>query len=239
MDKNEINIIIERVLKDNNIIPTQDIFDKLNKYYHYLIQYNSNVNLTAITEYSDVYIKHFADCIAFSHLYKLDATVCDIGTGAGFPGVVLKIIRPDLKVTLVDSLNKRVVFLEQLIKLLGLKDIQCLHYRAEDIDFKNRYLNKFDYVVARAVAQMPTLTEYCLPYVKVGGQFIAYKSSDTNNEVELAENCIHTLGGSNKGCKFYQLTQDLNRKVIVIAKIKESDKKYPRGQNKPRLSPIL
>lgn len=239
MDKQEVFDLIKRVLIDNNIEPSEDIFTKLDIYYNFLIEYNKSVNLTALTTFEDVYVKHFADCIAFSNIYKHGASLCDIGTGAGFPGIIIKIIRPDIKVTLVDSLNKRIVFLEALINKLALNDIYCLHYRAEDLEFKNKFLNKFDYVVARAVAAMPTLTEYCLPYVKTGGQFIAYKSNDIDIECNSAKKCINILGGKLFEIMNYKLTDEINRSAIVINKTTKTDFKYPRGLNKPRLNPII
>lgn len=229
--------LIKKELILNDIEPTEEIFDKFEKYYNYLIEYNNNVNLTAITDKNEVYIKHFLDCIKYSKIYKQNASLCDIGTGAGFPGVVLKIIRPDLIITLVDSLNKRVVFLNNLISKLGLDDITTLHYRAEDIEFKNKYLNSFNYVVARAVAEMPTLTEYCLPFVKNGGNFIAYKGNNGQNEAILAKKCIKLLGGTVENIYNYNIL-DNERTLVVINKVHITDIKYPRGQNKPRLSPI-
>ena len=238
MDKNDAVDILCKVLKDNHIEPSDDMLNKFETYYGFLVYYNKKVNLTAITDYSAVYVKHFADSAAFSSAFKTGASVCDIGTGAGFPGVVLKIIRPDLKLTLVDSLNKRVVFLDELTKKLNLKDVKCLHYRAEDLDFKEKYLNSFDYVVARAVAGLPTLTEYCLPYVKIGGQFIAYKSNDVEVEIAESNKCIMQLGGIINRFEKYHIDDNIIRTAIIIDKCKNTDKKYPRGQNKPRTNPL-
>lgn len=233
----EIANLIDKELVANDIKPTEEIYDKFKKYYEYLVEYNKNVNLTAITDKNEVYIKHFLDCIKYAKIYKNNATLCDIGTGAGFPGVVLKIIRPDLNITLVDSLNKRIVFLNNLITLLDLNNITTLHYRAEDIEFKNKYLNSFDYVVARAVAEMTTLTEYCLPYVKKEGNFIAYKGNNGKNEVKVAEKCIEKLGGKLVDLINYSYL-DNERTIIIVNKIADTDKKYPRDQNKPRTAPI-
>ena len=231
--------IFKNVLEQNNIEFTVDIKNKLDVYYKMLIEYNEKINLTAITDYSEVFIKHFTDSALFCAHYKSNASLCDIGTGAGFPGLLLKIIRPDLKVTLVDSLNKRILFLNDVIKNLELNDINCLHFRAEDLEFKSKYLNSFDYVVARAVAQMPTLTEYCLPYVKVGGQFIAYKSDNIAEELKLANKCISSLGGKLNNVAEISLTSDIIRKFIIIDKVNLTDKKYPRDMNKPRLKPLI
>lgn len=230
--------IISEVLKQNNIEPTQEIFEKLEKYYSFLIEYNKNVNLTAIVEKEDVFLKHFADSMQGVSNYKTGSTVCDIGTGAGFPGVVLKIIRPDLDITLVDSLNKRIVFLNQLIELLGLNGIRAIHTRVEDVDFKNKYLNSFDYVVARAVAKLNTLAEYCLPFVCAGGYFVAYKSLDIEDEICTSKKAIKTLGGSFVDIKQYKLTDDIIRNLVCVKKEIKTSNLYPRDKNKPRTAPI-
>ena len=231
--------ILKKILECNNIEYNDDIKYKLDIYFNMLIEYNEMFNLTAITDYDEVYIKHYADSAINCAYYKYNASLCDIGTGAGFPGLLLKIIRPDLNITLVDSLNKRISFLEKVIDKLKLTNVQCLHYRAEDIDFKTKYLNSFDYVVARAVAQMPTLVEYCLPYVKVGGQFIAYKGNNITEELSLANKSINILGGSLNSVLRFELVPDTERNLIIINKIKASDIKYPRNQNKPRLKPLI
>ena len=237
--ENSSKRLIENILISNSIEPSDEIFNKLNIYYEFLVESNEKFNLTSITNIDDVYVKHFADCMLGVSFYMHNATVCDIGTGAGFPGVVLKIIRPDLKITLVDSLNKRIGFLNELIKKLKLNDITAIHARAEDKSFKDKYLNTFDYVVARAVASLPTLTEYCLPFVRIGGKFIAYKSENIENEVNNAQQCIKILGGSAIKMHRIALTDDINRNLLIVDKIKTTSEKYPRGQNKPRLNPLI
>ena len=238
MDKDEVINRLKDVLIKNEVEPTDEMLNNFQLYYEFLIEYNKNVNLTAITSFEDVYIKHFVDSLANCKMYKKNATVCDIGTGAGFPGLVLKIARPDLEVYLVDSLNKRIVFLEKLIIALKNNNARCLHFRAEDVEFKERYLNTFDYVISRAVASMPTLTEYCLPFVKIGGEYIAYKSNDCENELVAAKNCIKMLGGKLVNIDIVNIDNNLIRNIVHIIKIQDTSSKYPRGQNKPRLSPI-
>lgn len=238
MNENEAISILKNALIENNIEPIDEIMDKYYKYYEYLIEYNKNVNLTAITSFEDVYIKHFVDSIANCKMYKANAKVCDIGTGAGFPGLALKIARPDLEIYLVDSLNKRITFLNDITEALSINKVHCLHYRAEDAQFKNKFLNSFDYVISRAVANMTTLTEYCLPYVKIGGEFIAYKSNNEETELNEATKCINILGGGSINIINVNITAELTRKLICIKKTKNTSSKYPRGQNKPRLSPI-
>lgn len=239
MNDNEVKKLITNILIENNIEPTEDIFSKLETYYNMLVEYNSHTNLTTITKKTDVYLKHFADSLLGINIYDKNSTVCDIGTGAGFPGLVLKIARPDLEIYLVDSLNKRIAFLKNVIKALNLTNIYALHYRAEDIEFKKKYLNSFDYVIARAVASMETLTEYCLPYVKTGGRFIAYKSQNADSELELAKKCIETLGGKYYSTMQTLLNNEYMRKLIIIKKLSKTSDKYPRDKNKPRTNPII
>lgn len=230
--------VLIKVLKENNIIPTDEMLSQFERYYEMLIEYNSMFNLTSIIQKEDVYLKHFADSLLGVKEYKFGATLCDIGTGAGFPGIVIKIARPDLCIVLVDSLNKRVNFLNNIINALNLDNIIALHFRAEDKEFKKKYLNTFDYVVARAVANLNTLTEYCLPYVKVSGTFIAYKSDNITDEIDQALNCICVLGGNNLRSKYYDLTETIRRQLIFIDKVHNTDLKYPRDKNKPRTNPI-
>ena len=242
MEEIEILEKVQNNLKEycnfHNIIINNEILNKLDKYYHLLIEWNEKINLTAITKIEDVYVKHFADSVASIPLLKENSSVCDIGTGAGFPGLVLAIFRPDLKVTLVDSLNKRINFLNLVCDCLKLKNVTTLHYRAEDIDFKEGFLNSFDYVVSRAVASLNTLVEYCLPYVKVNGQFIAYKTENASDEVKASQNAIRILGGNNKVSYHpYQLI-DSSRVLVIINKTSPTNNKYPRNQNKPRLKPL-
>ena len=234
--KNE-NILCD-VLNGLNINPTKQMLEQLYIYFEYLIEYNNNVNLTTITDMEDVYLIHFADSMLGAKYIKTGASVCDIGTGAGFPGVVLKIIRPDIKLVLVDSLNKRVEFLKNLLNKLKIYDVQVFHNRAEDIDFKNMFLNSFDCVVSRAVAKLNTLCEYCLPYVKPNGCFIAYKSANIKEELNEARNCINILGGEFKKTEKAFLNATIERNFVIVAKKNNTSSKFPRGQNKPRMKPL-
>jgi len=216
---------------------TNDMVEQFEYYYDKLVTYNEKVNLTAITEKEDVYIKHFLDSIISAPFLKENAKVCDIGAGAGFPSLPLKIVRPDLNVVMVDSLNKRIVFLEELIKELNLKNIKAVHNRAEDFAINNK--EKFDVVVARAVASLNTLCEYCLPLIKVGGYFYAYKSGDILDELNNATNAISVLGG-----KLYEVKQlllpntSIARSLIIVVKHKKTPSQYPRTKNKPKLQPL-
>ena len=227
----------------------QSLFDKykieyneeqlkqMQTFYEYVIEENKKFNLTAITEKNDFAIKHLLDCVLPAHLLPLGASVIDIGAGAGFPSIPLKIIRPDLKMTMLDSLNKRVNFLNNAVALLGLKEISAIHSRAEDYALKNREV--FDIAIARAVASLNTLSEYCLPFVKVGGAFVALKGSNYETEIEESKKAITILGGQLKDVqKVYIEEIESQRANLVIKKIKQTPSKYPRGKNLPRLKPL-
>lgn len=235
-------IVCEEILKNACVCSGVELTEKMSQqfetYFQTLIEWNEKINLTAITEKKEVYTKHFADCVYGAKHLKANATLCDIGTGAGFPAVVLKIIRPDLKVTLVDALDKRVKFLNELISRLGLTEIETYHFRAEDKAFKDKFLNTFDYVTARAVANMSTLTEYCLPFVKIAGSFLAYKGSKAEEELDSAKNAIAILGGKVRKIHTYQLDSETIRFIVEIEKIKQTSDKYPRDKNKPKLKPL-
>ena len=235
----DYNKFLIDVLEKNKIIANENMLSQFEQYYKLLVEYNNKINLTSITEKEEVYVKHFADSLLGANEYRFGATICDIGTGAGFPGLALKIARPDLNVVLVDSLNKRITFLQKVIEALQLTNITTIHSRAEDKDFKNKYINSFDYVCARAVAVLPTLTEYCLPFVKIGGLFVAYKSINVDKEIQNAKLCINLLGGRINSIKVFKLDDNTDRTVIYIEKMRETDIKYPRDKNKPRLDPIL
>lgn len=206
-------------------------------YYKYLVEVNKNLNLTAITEEEDVIYKHFLDSVLPHKLFKQNAKVIDIGTGAGFPGIPLKILRPDLDVTLLDSLQKRVNFLNQTIQLLNLKNITAVHDRAENYVKKTR--ETFDVATSRAVAKVNTLSEYMLPYVKIGGIAIMYKSLKTNEEINEGQNAISTLGGKIERIEEINVKEiDATRSFVVVKKNSLTPKTYPRGKNLPKTKPI-
>lgn len=206
-------------------------------YYKYLIEENEKYNLTAITEENEVIFKHFLDSVLAVKNITKNAKIIDIGSGAGFPAIPLKIVRPDLTIYMVDSLNKRVNFLNELIKKLNLDNTFAIHSRAEDFIKNNR--EKFDFAVARAVAPLNILLEYLIPYVKVGGKLLIYKSQKLDEELETAQNALKILCGNvDKVENFFIEEYNLERKILVINKYKPTPAKYPRSQNKPKLKPL-
>lgn len=211
------------------------LFDR---YFNELIDYNQKINLTAIIEKEEVYIKHFYDSCLASGLIKYNAKVVDIGTGAGFPGVPLKIVRKDIDLHLVDSLNKRITFLNHLSQILNLK-YSTYHSRAEEFCSNIKYRETFDICVSRAVAKLNTLAEYCLPLVRVGGSFIAYKGGEVEEEINESLKAIKILGGEIKEIKKFNLPNNMgSRTLIIIKKNKNTPQKYPRNKNLPKTNPL-
>lgn len=219
-------------------IITDKQFDLFETYFKELVSYNEKVNLTAITEKEDVYIKHFYDSCLGCEFVPTNAKVVDVGTGAGFPGVPIKIARDDIELTLVDSLNKRIVFLNELKQKLNI-DYLTFHARAEDFCSNASNRESFDICVSRAVAKLNTLAEYCLPLVKIGGRFIAYKSGEIEAELEESAKAINILGGQVEQIKKIDLPNNKgSRTLIIIKKIKNTSKIYPRNKNLPKTKPI-
>ena len=208
-------------------------------YYDMLIDRNKVMNLTAITEFDEVMDKHFLDSVYLFRSIKLEADykLIDIGTGAGFPGIPLKIVFPELKITLLDSLNKRVGFLNDVIDELNLNDIEAIHGRAEDIARDKTYRASYDIAVSRAVANLSTLSEYCLPFVKIGGKFVSYKSGDCADEVDNAKAAIHLLGGKINKIDEFSYSNN-SRSFIVIDKVMNTSNKYPRKAGMPNKRPL-
>lgn len=228
------------ILAGNGIECSDQQAQSLVRYYEMLIEKNKVMNLTAITDFEEVAVKHFADSLALKKVKVLSTEkVLDLGTGAGFPGIPLKIMYPDIEITLLDSLNKRLIFLDEVIGQLQLKGIRTVHGRAEELARKKEYREQYDVVVSRAVANLSTLVEYCLPYTKVGGCFISYKGAKARDEVKAAEKAITLLGGRDSETKEFVLENtDFERALIKIEKVKATPDKYPRAGGKPSSSPL-
>ena len=210
-------------------------------FYEYLVEKNKVMNLTGITEFQEVLVKHFLDslaCVKAVDMKKV-TTVMDIGTGAGFPGVPLKIAFPHLEACLLDSLKKRVNFLEETFALLKLQNITAIHGRAEEFAKNKSYRETYDLCVSRAVSNLATLSEYCLPYVKVGGKFISYKSGTVQEEAEQAEKAVRILGGKIQDVVYFNLPDsEIQRSLVVIEKINPTPGKYPRKAGTPLKEPL-
>ena len=209
---------------------------KFGIYFDALTEWNEKINLTAITGKEEVFVKHFEDSLYGEQYIARDSSLCDVGTGAGFPGVPLKIARNDIRLTLMDSLNKRITFLRDLTARLGV-GAECVHTRAEDAA-RGKYRESFDVVTARAVARLNTLAEYCLPLVKVGGVFLAYKTADAD-ELKEGARALKILGGQVEKTDVFTLSNGDSRSIIVIRKVSVTPAKYPRGKGKERSAPIV
>ena len=237
--------LFEKGLEELSISLSQEQKRQFVTYYEYLIEKNKVMNLTAITEYEEVIVKHFLDSLSivkagcFEQNALNGTSVIDIGTGAGFPGIPLKIAFPQLKITLLDSLNKRVNFLNEVIEMLGLSKVEAVHGRAEDYAKQKEYRECFDFCVSRAVANLSTLSEYCIPFVKEGGCFISYKSGKIDEELSQAGNAVKVLGGKVLDVvKFPLMGTDMDRSFVIIKKTRPTAKKYPRKAGLPSKEPL-
>ncbi len=228
-------------LEKLNISLDENQIQQFIKYYDILIETNKVMNLTAITEPKEVIEKHFIDSLSIVKAMDMsnDMRVIDIGTGAGFPGIPLKICYPNLDMTLLDSLNKRIKFLNEVIELLGLENIETIHGRSEEYGRNKDYREKYDLCVSRAVANLSTLSEYCIPFVKVGGRFISYKSGNSGEEIESARSAVEKLGGKIDNIMDFCIDNtDIKRTLVNIHKIKNTQGKYPRKAGTPAKEPL-
>ena len=235
----DYNTLLFDESKKNGIELNDRQIAQFNQYYELLTEKNKVMNLTAITEYNDVVKKHFIDSMMISRIVDMRkiTTLCDIGTGAGFPGIPLKIVYPHLHLSLVDSVGKRVNFLSEVVEKLGLEDVETIHSRTEDLANNPKYREKYDLVTARAVASMNVLSEYCIPYAKIGGYFAAYKSGNIEEELNNAQNAVTTLGGKIEKTDVFDL-YGMGRSIVLIRKVKGTPKVYPRKAGTPSKNPL-
>lgn len=233
--------ILEKALADYSLKLTPQMYSKFELYYKLLVQWNEKINLTAITDPEGVAVKHFADSLAFYNYFtlnKVGAKIIDIGTGAGFPGVALKIVRPDIKLTLLDSLNKRFLFLKELLSQLDL-EAEFIQGRAEEYGQNIDLRESYDFAVSRAVARLNVLSEYCMPFVRLSGSFVAFKGGDSEQEISQANHAVQTLGGKIKAVHSFELPMNGGARTLVqIEKVQPTPEKYPRHNGQIKKKPL-
>jgi len=239
MDKKEFEKDIMEKAKKIDIELTEKQVNQFYKYMELLLEWNEKINLTAITDCKEIILKHFIDSLTISKYIKENQSLVDVGTGAGFPGIPLKIVREDIEITLLDSLNKRINFLNEIINELELKNIKTIHARVEEFGKNKKYREKFDIATSRAVANLSILSEYMLPLIKQNGIAICMKGSEINKEIEESEIAIKILGGKVKNIDSFNLVDtDNKRNIIIISKIKNTPSKYPRKPGTPSKEPL-
>lgn len=240
MNINEFKEELEKYLNAISIKLEEKQIKQFYDYMNLLIEWNKKINLTSIIEPKEIILKHFVDSLTISKYINEKSTLIDVGTGAGFPGIPLKILRNNIKITLVDSLNKRIRFLDEVIEKLNLDNIKTVHGRAEEIGRNKEYREKFDYATSRAVANTATLSEYLIPLVKINGKCIYMKGPDTNEELKNGKKAISVLGGNSVNKEEFELPySDIKRTIIIIEKVKNTPTKYPRKAGTPSKEPII
>lgn len=218
---------------------TETMQEQFEQYMNLLLEWNQKINLTAITNEDDIILKHFVDSLTILKYIKEESSIVDVGTGAGFPGIPIAITRKDVNVTLVDSLNKRILFLQEVVKKLDLEKVKTLHYRAEEFGQNKQYRESFDIATSRAVANLTTLVEYLLPLVKLGGICICMKGPEIDEELENSKKAIQILGGKIQKVESIVLPEsDIKRNIVIIKKVKNTPIKYPRKAGTPSKDPI-
>lgn len=228
--------------KELRLNVSEEVIDKLMLFMKIMLEWNEKINLTAITEENEVFVKHFLDsatCLSTGYI-KEGMRVIDVGTGAGFPGIPVKLLEPGIEMTLLDSLNKRISYLNEVVTTLGLKKVMTVHARAEEGGSNEEHREAYDIALSRAVAAMNVLCEYCMPFIKVGGFFICQKGPDIDEELKEAGTAIKILGGAVREVREYRLPfSDIKHNIIIIEKVADTPTKYPRKPGKPAASPII
>ena len=238
MDINEFKQTFKVECKKNNIKFDEQKSEKLYEYMKLILEWNEKINLTAIKDEKMFIVKHFIDSLTVNNFLDNAQNLLDIGTGAGFPGIPLKIYNPDINITLIDAVNKKIMVLNDIINKLELQNIEALHIRAEDLAKDLNYRESFDVVTTRAVSNFSTISEYMLPFVKIDGKAICMKGPNVEEELEYAKNPIKILGGTIEKVEKFNINNEFERNLVVIKKVKQTDKKYPRGQGKPSKEPL-
>lgn len=240
MDINEFNNKITELSKKLDIIINNEIAQKFYKYMILLQEWNEKMNLTAITEPNEVILKHFIDSLTINKYIQPDSKIIDVGTGAGFPGLPISIIRKDCSITLMDSLNKRINFLNEVSNAVQLYNISAIHARAEELSKNKQYREKYDIATSRAVASLNVLLEYLLPFVKVGGLCICMKGSNIDEEIKNSAKALKELGGEIVNIEqFYLPESDICRNIVIVKKVKNTPNKYPRKAGTPSKDPLI
>lgn len=240
MDKEMFFKIMKKREKNLKTHFSVEQIEQFFEYMKLLIEWNEKMNLTAITEPEEIIVKHFVDSITISNEIENNSKIVDVGTGAGFPGIPLSIMNPTLKITLVDSLNKRLIFLREVVNKLNLKSIEIIHARAEELGQDKKYRESFDYATSRAVAKLAVLSEYLIPLVRKNGKIISMKAGGAQEEIKEAQQAIKVLGGKMEKVEEFMLPEtDIERTIVIIKKEEPTPKKYPRKAGTPGKEPIM
>lgn len=238
MEYIEFENIFKKECIKNNINIKEEKIKLFYDYMKYLLDWNEKINLTAIKEEKEFIVKHFVDSLSISEIVGDNKRIIDVGTGGGFPGIPLKLLNENLNVSLVDSVNKKIMVLNDIINKMKLENIEAIHTRAEDLAQNKEYREGFDMAVSRAVSNMNTLVEYLLPFVKIGGYVVCMKGPGYEEELNSSKKAIEILGGKIEDIKELKVSDELDRNIIIIKKIKNTNNKYPRGQGKPLREPL-
>lgn len=239
MDLKEFEVFFEKELNKNQLTVSKDSYEKYFKYMKNVLEWNTKINVTAVRDEENFIIKHYIDSLVISKYVEGNPRVIDIGTGAGFPGVPVKLYNEDMDITLIDSINKKLNVIRESIKDLDLKNIEIIHSRAEDLAVKEGYRESFDVATTRAVSNLSTILEYMMPFIKVGGIAVCMKGPNYQEELDSARNAIKVLGGKLELIENFNINTEYERNIIIIKKVSKTPNKYPRSGNKHLKEPIL